>query len=427
MALVEHIPPELDVFSTNPFQLVAENFEEHEASPINTLDQNNTLEFFINGYANKMKVLNEIRIMATIKVTKADGTEYKATDALQPHLANSVVTSLFRSCNIYLNNVLCCAINDNFGIQELVQLSLNYSAATAQSKLSNQGFFPPGDDSKLKDLTKDSKTVELMAKLNLMNTEKLLIPNVSLGIKMALQNSDFYIIEGSETKDDVTTTTSSKVSIKDLKLYVRHVTLREHYLNYLEEHLMRNNLAIYEFKYAQVLNYTLPSGQTSINIPTVYSGVKPSIVMMFLLENATYVGSKTSDPMKFTHHDLKSFSFLINNESVPRNAYQLSITETESKFSRLFNNLHSYLGISNENTCTVVTRENFPTHCFYILQDLTSFSHGLTSLNEPLEIVNLGMSMTFGKATTTSLSALLYVLLPRKVEIGVNRNVKVIY
>jgi hypothetical protein len=262
MEINEHIPSELDIFSSNPYQLAIESYENHELSPVNTLDANNIVEFHCNGYTNKMKSLNDIYLYAKIQVVKSDNKLYTATEEPQGYLANGILTSLFRSCNFYLNNNLIVAVNDHFGIQEYIQLSLNFSPTVASSKLSNQGFYSASETTKLKDHTKGSKTVDLMAKLNLVNTEKLLIPNTSISIKLGFQNSDFYINETSTTSTDINGTatskqSSSKLIIHDLKLYIKHAQLREQYLLYNEKLLMQKYSAIYEWKYGNIISSTL--------------------------------------------------------------------------------------------------------------------------------------------------------------------------
>jgi hypothetical protein len=145
------------------------------------------------------------------------------------------------------------------------------------------------------------------------------------------------------------------------------------------------------------------------------------------MPNTQFLGSRLAEPMIFTHHDLKEFSFKINNENFPKQPYQITISDTESQYARLFNSLYSSLGISHENTCTLVDRENFLEKYFYILSDISPSSNALSSLNEPLEMVNIGFNATFSKPLTTALTAILYILLPRKISISAARDVNIVY
>lgn len=138
MALQQHLPPELDFFSSNPYQLTIQSFEEHQLAPINAIDSSTSvIEFFSHGYNNRLKSLDDIYLSTVIQLVKIDGTLY-TSDELQAYLANASLTSLIRSCNLYLNNTLVMSINGHFGIQEFIQLTLNFDSSTTSSRLSNQ-------------------------------------------------------------------------------------------------------------------------------------------------------------------------------------------------------------------------------------------------------------------------------------------------
>lgn len=423
---MEFVPQELDVFSSNPFQLAVQGTEQHILVPVNAVDGQNSLEFFCMSYPNKLKVLDEIYLSASIQIVKNDGTLYTEKDKEQGHLVNSALLSLFKSCSIYLNNTLVNSINDNFGLQEYIQTTLNYSPSVAASKLSNAGFFK--EAIKLKNLTKNSNNIDLMAKLNLMNCDKLLVPNVSLGVKLTFQTPDWYFIEEKGGTSEAPTYTKSKLIIKDLKLYVKHIHVRDPYLLHLETTLAKGFLANYEFKYAQTSVVTLAANQMSCNITNLYNGVRPSLLLMCFAPNGSYVGNRNTDPLIFSHNNLIQFNFTINNERVPINPFQLTYEEGKvSKYSYIFHNLYSSLGLSYENADTLVSKENFLTNNFFIVCDISPFTNALSSLNEALDFVNIGFNATFKTQLTEPLTAILYTLLPRKVEISTNRTVNIVY
>lgn len=429
--MAESIPMELDVFSSNPYQLAVTGCEDVEIVPVNTIDGTNVAEFFSIGYNNKMKKMDEIFLSASIQLVKADGKLYEVGDSPQGHIINSILNSLFKSCSLYLNNTLVYSINDNYGLQEYIQQSLNYSPSVVDSKLSNAGLFTPSNKEKLKTMVKGSKNIELMAKLNLMNVDKLLLPNVNVGVKLGFQNADFYIkeemIKGAK-ENDPDKVSSSRVIIKDMKLHIKHVVIRDQYLLHIETSLAKSYLATYEFKISQVVTTTLAANQNSVSVHNLYNGIRPSMLLMCFIPNKAYVGSRASDPYKFTHHNLKQFCFTINNENVPKNSFNLSVdNKRENKYAYVFHNLYRSLGLQTENVDTMVDRENFLTDFFYITSDISHYSTALTNLNDPLEFGNIGFNATFASPLAEPLTAILYVLLPRKVEIGRNRSVNIVY
>jgi len=425
--MAEYVSPSLDLFSNNPYQLAITETEEEELSPLSTLDLQNSVEFLCHGYASKMKMLDEMYLSCTVQLTKADGSLYAETDALQGYLANGILTSLFKNCSVYFNQTLVYNVNQDFNFINFIQDSLNFSEQAVGNKLSNQGFFTNDQADKLKLHVKNSKVVELYSKLNLINCAKFLVPNCSLGLKLGFATSDFFIVEQSQTANDVTTTSSSKLIVKDIKLYVKHAVLRETYLLHLETSLAKGVNAVYEFKYPQIVTSTIPANQSSISVSNVFNGIRPCFVLAGFIPNKDYNGSRSSDPMKFSRHGLKSFNFILNGQRTPKKSYEFVINDQESKYARAFNSLYSSLGLAHENTSNLVNRDNFLTDYCFMCCDLTANGNGLSSLNDPLEMVTVGFDAAFDAPLANSLTAIIYVLLPRKVEVQAGRTVNVVY
>lgn len=417
----EAVVHELDVFSSNSYQLAVERYEDMIYSPINTVDINGFVEFFIHGYPTAMKALNSIYLLATVQLVEADGKLITAAAENAPWLVNGTLMSLFKSGSMYLNNVQIANISDNFGQQEFISMSLNYSSHVASSKLANQGFFPNTEEQKLKDLFKASKQVELMGKINLGNCDKLVIPSVSIGIKLGFQSPDYYIIESASAK------VHAKVILNDIKLVVRHFIIRDPYLLHMEQMLSKGHPAIYEYSYVQTIATTLAANQSSVSLNSVYQGLRPSFLLLAFVDNETYCGTRTTDPMKYKHNNLKSACFIVNNETFPKTPYEMSFSDTEDKTARVFNALNSSLSIANENISTMVDKESFISNSFFIASDISNFSSALTSLSDPLENATIGFNLTFSKPPKKPLTALLFMLLPRKIEISAARNVNLVY
>lgn len=428
MSVSEAVPPELDVFGSRPFQLAVERYDDVPLSPINTLDITSGVEFYSNGFATQLKSLSEIYLVGTIQlVHAATGATYGQNEQ-QPQLINNSFLSLFKSCSVYLNRTLVQSQSENFGIIEYINNCLNFSSHSAEAKLSNQGFYSPAQDKELTNQLNHSKQVQMMAKLNILNTDKLLLPHVSLGIKFEFQNPSFYLLERiAETDGLKRAATATKVNLTDVKLYVRHFTIRAPYLLHIESMLSRKYNAIYEYQSFSVVNTTIPSGQSSFSNNSLWNGLKPSLLLLCFMRNKTFVGDINQDPFIFTHNGLSEVSFTVNNEQYPRDSYTVRTAVNETKYARLFASLYNSLGIASENTSTAVTRDSFIERHFFVVQDISGFSSALTTLKDGLEVVNIGFNATFSVGILAPLTALLFLLLPHKIEIDSSRTVSTIY
>lgn len=113
---------------------------------------------------------------------------------------------------------------------------------------------------------------------------------------------------------------------------------------------------------------------------------------------------------------------------IRKTPFKSASKNNERKYARAFNALYASLGICDENISALVDAENFLSDYFFLAQDLTTNqSSALTSLNEPIKMSNIGFNIKFSQNLSTAVTVLLYVLLPRRVEIDLNRNVGVIY
>lgn len=415
----ETVPHELDVFSVNPYQLAIERYEDVHLTPINSYETNNHLEFQLNGHSNIMLSISEISLLASIKVVKGNNGPYMPTDLKQPYLCNNVLSSLFRSCSVFFNQVQVANTSDNFGLAEIISSSLNFSHTTTSSKLSNNGFFTAEDQKDLEEMFKNSKKIQLMTKLNICNTDKLLIPNVSLGIKLGFQQPDFYFVESEAGA-------KSKIVIDDIRLIVRRFILRDSYVLHMEQ-MLTEAKATYEWPFIQIVPTTIPAGQSSVSLTSVWNGIRPSFLLLAFLENETYTGSRETNPMKFKHFDLKQACFTVNNENCPKVPFEMNFSDEDQKYGHIFNSLYSALGLQNENVSTVVNRKSFLTDFFFLAKDITPFSTALSSLNDPLDNASIGFNLMFSKPLEKSITVLLFMLLPRKVEISDSRSISVIY
>lgn len=420
----ELITPALNFFTEDPVQIAIVGYDDLIVQPVNNVDIGAGIEFFVNGFNDSLKDLSEIHLMATIRLLKSAGDVYKSTEP-QPTLINGGLNSLFKTCSLFLNQVLVQEI-DNYSIISHINNTLNFSAETTQSRMSNQGFFAGSDEEGRLAQLNESKQLQMMTKINIFNSGKYLIPNVSMALKLDFNSPSFYIVEKPNGVDG-TGGTTSKIEITEVKLIVRHFALRAPFLLHIESALAKKVTAKYCYQYCHAVTCTIGAGASSYSNNSLWNGIRPSLMLLAFLKNSTFVGDPLTDPLIFTPHNLSDVKFTINNLDYPRGGLQFKHDAKESKYARIFHALHSSLGIHSENVSTNVTRDNFLTTNFFVVHDCSNFAQSLSTLREPLSLVNAGISVSFSQALASPLTCVLFMLLPRRVEIDGLRKVKVIY
>lgn len=417
----EYIPEELNIFSNRAFLNCISESSHKEYSALNTLDGANSLEFNSLAYTDQYKDLSWVFLKLRLQVTKGDGTLFKETDQEQPHLTTNALHSIFKSAFISLNGNNLRNVEQNYHYKEWIETTMNFNIEYANSRLTSQLYIPNSTSDALKKAPKNSKVFELYGRINLINVAKLLIPGVSFNLRLNLESPEFYFVE-----DIVKTMTTSKLKIDDAKLCIRHVKPSSEVLLAHERLLASGEPAVYEYKRGEIFTQNVAKGASNLNIMNFYSGPRPSLALFGMVKNSSYTGDRKENPFEFKPNDLKSFNFVINGNARPLNPYEFIVDSTHSCYTHLFSKVYESLGFHNSDRSNLITYDNFAKDHFMIVEDLSNFNIGLTDINEPLRDVTIGINGTFNKATTETLTCILYLLIPSRFEVSGNRAVTLV-
>jgi hypothetical protein len=420
-SVTQFISPELEVFSSNPHQIAIDKMEDYVYQPINSTDNTNIVEFQVLGSSDRMKILDQIYLEGTLQMLKDDKTDYEAGDKMG-HLLRGGLTSIIKSCTVYFNDVMVMNFNDHYGFIEFLQNTLSYSTDTIKARLGTYGYFVAGDKS-LASRMDASKKVTFCAKLNCLNFDRYLLPNVTIRIKLVLQGNSFCVVEN---KDDKNVYSKSHLKVSEMKLIVPNVTVKSDYLFDIERRLMKQP-AIYETKFGEVFTTTIPRGQTSFSIQSLYTSQRPSFVALCLQPNEIFGGNSKSDPFIFKTQGVKQFNFLVDHVNVPVTPLNIINDDEEVDYYRAFQNIYKTLGLRNENRSCAVNETNFLTDYFFLTEDISKGNVGVSSITEGLETVNLGFNLVFKKALSEPMTVVMFCLLNRKIAITHDRQIHLVY
>ena len=352
-----YIAPELNFFSPSPIGgSFTNNFDETLVSRT-PVEFGSTLEFISYPYNRKCKSMCDISLSVSLQVVKKDGTAYSATDTFQPRLLNSIVTSLFKTAKVYLNNVLVFSCDDLFHLKSYIENSLNYSAKNLSGQYANSGHYPVESIKNLESLSSNSKIFDCCARLPLVNSPILLIPNVEMVIRLEWNPQSLVIVEkATDTKN--TKFTESKLIVKDVKMYVKHFVLQEHIERSIDLQL-RTQPAIYESKVPKLTFINIMENTRTAHFPQLFVGNHPEFLAVVMLENKTFVGLPQGDVLKFKNFKISQMNFVINNKPIPENPYTFKFSETENVFSKALSDLYAAINLRNLNKSCAVSVNNF--------------------------------------------------------------------
>lgn len=428
----EVMPESLNVFTEKPYLLSIEDNELIELSPVNSLSGASAIEFFSPSFPDKFKDLNHVYLKLKIQTVKGDQTSYDATNGIQPKLACNLLHSLFRSLYVALNGTNLRAVEGNYHYKEFLETTFAFDEDFATGLLSSQMYMPNSDDNSTLSATLNSKITDVYGRLSLMQSHKLLIPGVSISIRLNMEDPNFFFIESTAptvagTGDAQGTFTggtgnTSILKLLDAKLYVRHVTPKEAVTLGIERTLLTKN-AVYEFRRGEIRTQNVSSGVSSISIPQLYQGPRPSLVALGILDHRS-LSARDRDPFTFAHFNMTNYAWILNGSYKPANGYELKISDNEDTFNQVYSRIYEVLGHQSEGRTCLINRKNFRVNRFLLLEDCSSLGLGL-DIKEPTENCTIGFKATFSTPLPDNVTVMLYLSLDSRVEISSTRVVEV--
>lgn len=418
---MEVLPSALNLFDTRPSMLAVSESEIIEISPLNAVDNATSLDFNCLAYIDKFKDLSSINMSMTCKLLKSDLTAYKAEDTAQPYLIPNIPSSLFKACFISVQSTPINGFENHMGYKDFIECVTSYSENTIKSRFGSQMFITDASETKLKKYSANSASFQVNAKVNVGTIKKLLLPGTSLSFRFVLESPDYFIMEAS--------TTTSVLKILDARLYIRHLTVNNDLLLSIERSLQSNKVVSYQYRRPVVVTNTVPTGITSVNLPMMWTGIKPSLLLFFMCKHSSVSGKRTENPYKLEGFNINSFSFIVDGALRPKNSYKISVEDGDKSYSHIFSRLHESLGYNTNNSdaCCAITFENFKNSLFIIGEDLTRFGTSNTDVIDPLTQATIGAQLTFSKPLTEPVSLFLYMLIDTEFQIDKNRAVTLVY
>lgn len=422
---------ELDIFAKKPVQTNVLKTEEVAYKPLSSLDKASTIEFVSLGHGDTYRDLSSIYIRLKVRLV-ADHNNTKLTDG-KVGVVNNVLHSLFRQCAIYLNGKPIAQTDNNYNYRSYFENLFSYGTESADLHLEGSGWMIDTGDQmdvheekknvgldKRKAIFAKSNTVELMGRIHgdLLNQPKFLINGVDLRIIFTLEKPEFYVMSAEEAN-------TACMEIQEATLYMNHVTINPNILVAHQAVLSRQN-AVYPYKRVEVKSYTVSPGSLTMSIDNAVVGQLPNLMIIGIVENTAYSGSRKLNPFHFQHFNMNQFHLVVNGVQVPSQAIDFDFSNKDAPISMrgyetLFRgtNLHHHVDMSHQ-----VKKSLFDKGFFLLAFDLTPDAS--YSRQDCLHLLNQGIvriEARFSEAISKTLSVIVYTEYDATVEIDRDRNV----
>lgn len=420
---MEYMKSELDLFVTPPLQTNIIKTEEVSLNPISSLDNSSTLEFVSVGSGDTYRDLSSIYLRLLLSIEnnlKDEKTTPKVT------LVNNILHSIFKTCNVYLNNV--CVSSDNlYHYRSYIENILSYGGDSAKTHLASCGWimdsgdFDSIDSNGMKQRMKifeNKKVVELYGKVHadLFNQSKLLLNNVDLKVVLTLEKPSFYFMTDTEGKD-------AEIKLHAATLFMKHVTVNPDILKAHNVALTRQP-ATYPYKRVEVKAFTLYGGNQSLALDNIVIGQLPNLVIFAMVNSKGYNGALDRNPYNFHHFNIQRLCLNVNSVQIPAQALEFKFSNEQGNIStRGYQSLFSALGIHYHDRGHQISKELYDKGAFMTAFDLTPDQCYNSHYDNLLNHGSIRIEGRFEKPLEEAVTCLVYCEFDSTVYIDYNRNI----
>ncbi len=385
--------------------------------PINSLTGTRVIEFVVTGNENFIDMHN-IELQLKVRIKNNDNSNLPAVAAAvgqapaagQIALINYPIASLFKQLDVFLNNDLVSS-SDNYGLKSYVETLANFGHDASKSWLQAGGYYKDthnqmnalSDDNEgfkyRRNLLAQSRMLELSGKIHseLFNQANLLLNHVDLRIILTRHSDDFclYAADG----DNV------KIEIMDASIKLHRSVVATKVSNAVEALLQKQDIRYFVDR-GVVKSYTFAPGSLDINIRnSVTSHDIPTKMIVFMLTNTAYNGSKAENPYNFQHFNMTSADITINSQSAF--AKPLAGDFATGQYLQFFNTIPSGMGYKYADAGCLISREEYPNGFTFICADFTATQCN-AQYEDPTRSGNLDIALKFSQPLAVTVNVIVY-------------------
>ena len=388
-------------------------------SPKNTLTPGNPIYFDIEGTSDFIDI-SQTQLKVRIQVKGPNGVNITDDKIVAP--VNNVLHSLFSQAQISIKGNCISHSNLMYPFKSYIENLLHYPKNAKMTWMKGMGWDEDQtnnyDSSTNLGITKrrkailNGKTAEYMGRLNLDVgfQEKLIPSNVDIRISLTQSKPAFFLI------NHVAEDFPCEVKIIDAALRIRRVKLTPEKQLSFEQDIAKKPVHI-PISFVVMKNISISSAVQSFNQDGLFTGPLPTLVIVGLCTNKSFVGYKDKNPFNFQHFDLNSICLRLNGKSIPSRA--LTPNFDEGHVVECYQTLYEAL---NRQFSTFDNGIDMPRY----IGGCTLYAFNLTpdecASGYPLKTGSVDISLRFKEPLSETVSLVVYSQFDNSILIDQHRN-----
>ncbi|MEE8289663.1 MAG: hypothetical protein V3R25_09650, partial [Nitrosomonadaceae bacterium] len=197
------------------------------------------------------------------------------------------------------------------------------------------------------------------------------------------------------------------------RLLLNHVDLKVVFTRYADDFCLM-------VARVQVKTYTFAQGLQNINVRNSITGRDiPNRVVVAMVSNTAYIGSKPLNPFNFKHYNMISADITVDSKSVFGKPLTLDIAS--GQYMQAYWTSMSGLGYNFRDDGCYLTRNEFDNGNFFICADLSStLCNG--QYDDPVQSGNLDIDLKFSAALPETVNVIVYMEFSNTISINSSRR-----
>ncbi|XP_071094919.1 uncharacterized protein F54H12.2-like [Haliotis cracherodii] len=426
---------QLDLFTVPPVSTSVQEGQWIRYSPLAPPSVAGPLQFNISNPVNAYIDLKQCYLRVCLRVTKDDGTDTVLADN-PVSTVNNVMHSLFREVRLQVghNQLEITPSMGTYPYRAYLETLLSYGTGAKTSHLRCPGWFTddagkmdvfnPDADANTRntgvrtrrDLIVPTKEVELTGRLHcdLFLQDRYLLDGVPMKLELLRSPDEFFFICAADG--------AYKLALTKAEFYVRQLNIDP---AVRETHVSSLNAGVtakYPLSRVHVTADDIPRGGRDFHKDHLIGGQLPKHVVLGLVDNSAYVGSKEKNPYNFKHNHVTMMKLKVNGQEVHGTEMKSDFSNNSANLKQVYMNLFRNTGqLWRPETCELTPKAFTQGYTLWVV-DLTPDLGADEGINYPRHTGKLALEIQFGQALEDPATLICYEEYENVLEIDRFRN-----
>ena len=368
---------ELDLFSVPPTQTSMEHGSWIKYHPLTTVTDGSPIEFDVSGSGNDYVDFANTKLHVKAKVTRENGTDLAANAAVGP--VNLFLHSLFSQVNISLNGTLITSSTNTYPYRAMIETLRSYGMDAKTSQLTSALYYKETagnmDSVDFEDendvnkglavrrhMARESRVIDMMGRLHadIFFQNRYMLNEVGVKIKLIRSKDAFCLMGDANYKEKITHELLFARKVKVMpSVFLAHAKAMEH------------GTAKYPIRRVVCKSFTIPQNYLDMNNEKLFSGQLPTRIVIRLVDNRAFNGSRERNPFNFAHFTLHEIGLYLDGQQ------QHALRPIQPNFAtgeyiRAYNTIFAGTGKLGADKGLFITRDEYANGYSLYAFDLTA-------------------------------------------------------